>query len=222
MTDLKTELKNRNEKLQRLVKKNNFDAYVVTDADDIWYLTNIEYSPEQRPFILIAYPDKKPLFIVPKLEESHVDVPYLDYDLAAYFDVTSKPGDNWYEVMQNYVATSAKVGIEDNSPLSITANVQAEWVTSDLIKQLRMIKSDYEVAKIEKVAKLTASVVQSTLEHVKAGTTVAETAQIPFKYYGAELAKFTALNPRKTNIVWPAAYSYMPHSIPAQDAVIGS
>ncbi|MDN6671477.1 MAG: aminopeptidase P family N-terminal domain-containing protein, partial [Staphylococcus equorum] len=74
METFETELKNRNKNLQNLLKENNLDAYVITDPEDVWYFSNIAYSPEQRPFFFIAFPNKKPLFIVPKLEESHVDV----------------------------------------------------------------------------------------------------------------------------------------------------
>lgn len=221
METFETELKNRNKNLQNLLKENNLDAYVITDPEDVWYFSNIAYSPEQRPFFFIAFPNKKPLFIVPKLEESHVDVSYLDYDLATYFDVTSKPGDNWYDVLQDYLNPLDKIGIEQNSPLFVTNSVDAHWVVADYVKELRTIKSDYEVAKIEAVAKLTSSVVRSTLDMVKTGTTVGETFQVPFKYHQEDLDKFKESHDRTQNAVWPADYSYMPHSAVKADSVIG-
>lgn len=222
MEKLGTELRNRIENLQTLLKENELDAYIITDPEDVWYFSNIEYSPEQRPFFFVVYPNKKPLFIVPKLEESHVDVPYLEYDLDTYFDVTAKAGDNWYDILKNYIGSLGAVGIEENSPLFVTHEVEANWVIIDYVKNLRMIKSDYEIEKIEAVAKITSDVVKTTLNIVKTGTTVEETAQVPNKFYQEELSKFTGRNQRKQNVVWPADFSYMPHSIVSLDSVIGA
>lgn len=221
MENLETDLKNRMKNLQALLKENNMDAYVITDPEDIWYFSNIEYSPEQRPFFFIAYPEQKPLFVVPKLEESHVDVPYLDYNLATYFDVTAKPGDNWFDILEKYVGTLNTTGIEENSPLFVTNKVKAHWVIADYVKTLRTVKSDYEVDKIETVAKITSDVVKTTLSTVKTGTTVSETIQIPFKFYQEVLSQYTEGSQRKQNVVWPASYSHMPHSVVSPDAKIG-
>ncbi|HAV51811.1 MAG TPA: aminopeptidase P family protein, partial [Leuconostoc mesenteroides] len=69
MSILSDEINNRIQNCQRFLQEKELSAYAVTDVEDIWYLTNIDYSPEQRPFFLIIYPDKKPLMLVPKLEE---------------------------------------------------------------------------------------------------------------------------------------------------------
>lgn len=94
MSILSDEINNRIQNCQRFLQEKELSAYAVTDVEDIWYLTNIDYSPEQRPFFLIIYPDKKPLMLVPKLEESHIDVDYFDYDIQTYFDVTSEVGNS--------------------------------------------------------------------------------------------------------------------------------
>lgn len=220
MDILSKELQDHYRKLQTQLVKDDLDAYVVTDAEDIWYFSNIEYSPEQRPFIFIAYPDKQPLFIVPKLEESHVDVPYFSYDLVTYFDVTAKSGDNWFDILRLYISAEDTVGIEDNAPLFIFSKIETHWVVLNYVKNIRMIKSDYEIGKIHEVEKITSLVVKTTLEQVKYGTTVIETFQIPYKYHMKELSKYKGINMRTQNAVWPAAYSYMPHSIPDADAKI--
>lgn len=220
MDRLANELKDRYRKLQAKLVKNNLDAYVITDAEDIWYFSNIEYSPEQRPFIFIAYPDKQPLFIVPKLEESHVDVPYFSYDLVTYFDVTAKSGDNWYDILRLYISEENHVGIEANAPLFIFSKIKTNWLILNDVKNSRMIKSEYEIEKIHEVAKIVSSVVKTTLERVKYGTTVIETFQIPYKYHMKELSKYKGINMRTQNAVWPATYSYMPHSIPDATAKI--
>lgn len=149
MSILSDEINNRIQNCQRFLQEKELSAYAVTDVEDIWYLTNIDYSPEQRPFFLIIYPDKKPLMLVPKLEESHIDVDYFDYDIQTYFDVTSEVGQNWYEVVTKKFEGLDKIGIESNALLEIPAKAPTvDWQPNDIIKKLREIKSAYEIAKI--------------------------------------------------------------------------
>ena len=49
---LKKELIQRINTLQDAIKRCGLDAYIVTAEQDIWYLTNITYKPEERPFLL--------------------------------------------------------------------------------------------------------------------------------------------------------------------------
>ncbi|MCH4165991.1 MAG: aminopeptidase P family N-terminal domain-containing protein, partial [Lentilactobacillus diolivorans] len=135
MNSLQTEIKHRITTLQNNLQDNDLDAYVITDQEDIWYFTNINYKPEQRPFLFVVYPDKKPLFVVPKLEADHFTVPYFDYDLDHYFDVTSKSGQNWYEVLTSYLGGLSKVGIEANGQLLMTHFTQGiNWETKFLVQ----------------------------------------------------------------------------------------
>ncbi|MGY3772534.1 aminopeptidase P family N-terminal domain-containing protein [Tetragenococcus solitarius] len=36
--------------MQRLLKENKLDGYIITDSEDVWYFSNILYRPEQRTF----------------------------------------------------------------------------------------------------------------------------------------------------------------------------
>ncbi|KAL3946064.1 proline dipeptidase [Lactobacillus hilgardii] len=223
MNSLQTEIKHRITTLQNNLQDNDLDAYVITDQEDIWYFTNINYKPEQRPFLFVVYPDKKPLFVVPKLEVDHFTVPYFDYDLDHYFDVTSRSGQNWYEVLTSYLGGLSKVGIEANGQLLMTHFTQGiNWETKFLVQNQRMIKSNYELDKLQYVSDICSSVVQKTLEMSKTGTKVSDTYKLAMQVGAEEMAKHFSLENRTINAVWPSEYSFMPHSIPDMNAKIGA
>ncbi|KRM95320.1 proline dipeptidase [Liquorilactobacillus aquaticus DSM 21051] len=203
------------------IKESNLDAYVVTDPEDIWYLTNINYSPEQRPFLFLLFPDQKPLFIVPKLEETHVEVPYFTYNIDTYFDVTSEKGHNWYEVLANVLEGKKRVGIENNAQLFITQEEpNINWISKTIIKELRAVKSAYELNKIKFTAKQCSDVLCQTLDMVKTGTAIAEAYMLPYKMKQDIIQNNFSITNRITNCVWNADYSYMPHSIPDLDSIV--
>ncbi|MGQ2285545.1 M24 family metallopeptidase [Leuconostoc pseudomesenteroides] len=220
---VQNELKNRLEKLKEKIVQLDLDAYVLTDPEDVWYLSNIEYSPEQRPFLLVIYPTQDPMFIVPRLEVNHVKVPYFEFSIQEYFDVTSKEGLNWFDVTSKELKSLKKVGIETNGLINITYSTpDINWEGHHLLQDQRMIKSNNEINKIKYVANMCSRVVNQTLDIVKTGTTVLETYSVPMKYESQEIAKHFSTSNRTTNAVWPADFSYMPHSIPNMNATIGS
>lgn len=221
MNALEQEIQNRLTKCREKLVERNMEAYVITDSEDIWYLTNINYSPEQRPFFLIVFANQDPLFIVPKLEESHVQVPYFKYTIDTYFDVTAKKGQNWFEVVTRHLVNVNHVGVEDNVPWYLTYQTgDINWTPGDIIKQLRTIKSDYELDKIQFTAKVCSDVVCQTLATVHTGSNVLDLYMLPHKTQSEVISKNFSLTNRITNGVWPASYSYMPHSIPAMDAQV--
>lgn len=223
MNSLTTELQQRISTLQNKLRTADLEAYVITDQEDIWYFTNINYKPEQRPFVLIMYPDRKPLFVVPKLEVDHFTVPYFDYELDNYFDVTSKAGSNWYEVLGEHLKNFSRVGIEGNSQLLMTHfTSEINWVVKFIVQNQRMIKSEYELDKLQYVADICSKVVKQTLKISRTGTKIVDTYKIAMQVGAEEMTKHFSLENRTINAVWPAEYSFMPHSIPDLNAAIGA
>src|SRR3954464_7668552 len=109
---LKQELTNRMKQLQERLITNEYDAYIITAEEDIWYYTNITYKPEERPFFIIVVPEQTPTLLVPKLEESHVHKSIIDYDIVSYWEFPSSNGSNWYDKLNQLIQGYSRVGIE--------------------------------------------------------------------------------------------------------------
>ncbi|KRL03289.1 proline dipeptidase [Liquorilactobacillus hordei DSM 19519] len=64
--------------------------------------------------------------------------------------------------------------------------------------------------------------VKQTLKIAKTGTKVVDTYKIAMQVGAEEMTKQFSLENRTINAVWPAEYSFMPHSIPDLNATIGA
>ncbi|CAH1851861.1 hypothetical protein [Convivina intestini] len=181
----------------------------------------MNYKPEQRPFILVIFPIGQPLFIIPKLEENHFHITYFDYTLESYFDVTANPGKNWFDILGHHLQGLDRVGIESNSQIIISHFMSAiNWDIKFLVQNQRMIKSNYELEKLQYVDDLASWATNETLRIAKTGMLVADAYQLGMKIGSEEIQKHFSLENQTINAGWPAEYSYMPHSIPALDATI--
>lgn len=223
---LKPELLSRIKNLQLAMKESDYDAYIVTAEEDIWYFTNITYKPEERPFFLIItkYVHHDPILIVPKLEESHVKKGIFDYEIITYWDYPSPEGENWFDVVNTYLQSFDKIGIENNVTAEVYFKLQAkEIVPSQLVKKQRKVKSAYEIEQITRSASVCDEAIDTILKSVYKGATVVEPFALS-RQVQMELIKSQQFDPITTSLlsaVWPAPISAMPHSVPELDDRLG-
>lgn len=217
---LKQELLNRIKSLQEKMKAHSFDAYIITAEEDIWYFTNITYRPEERPFFLIItkFPHHEPMFVVPKLEESHVQKGIFTSHIISYWDYPAPQGENWYEVVNELLQKYERIGIEDNVQTEVFFKLEAkEIVRSQLVKEQRKVKSMYEIEQITFSSAICDVAMETILKTVYKGATVIEPFTLS-RQVQVELIKKQEFDPITTSLlsaVWPAPLSAMPHSVPA-------
>lgn len=214
---LKQELETRIAKLKVKMEANGYDAYVVSSQEDIWYYTNITYSPEERPFFIVISLDSKPTLVVPKLEEAHVQKGILDTEIVSYWDYPSPAGENWFERLSGVLQKFQYIGVEANIPAEHYVRIQGSHVElCHFIAAERQIKSEYEIERIRFCANIADRTMMDIFKKASRETMVLEMsalAQIP----QVELIKTKQLDPLNTNllaVVWPAPESAMPHGVP--------
>ncbi|NLZ91774.1 MAG: aminopeptidase P family protein, partial [Clostridiales bacterium] len=152
---LRKELIQRISSLQDTMKRCSLDAYIVTAEEDIWYLTNITYRPEERPFFIVMAPQQKPILIVPKLEEAHVHKAIIDCEIISYWEYPSPANENWYDVLNKILKKYARVGIESNVKAEVYFKIQAkELICDELVAVQRQVKSSLELEMIRTSAKI--------------------------------------------------------------------
>ena len=221
---LKHELMNRIERLQQAMKAESMDSYIITAEDDIWYFTNITYKPEERPFFLIISHDQQPVLVVPKLEESHVYKGILDCKVITYWDYPSPEGENWYEVLEEFLKRYDRVGLEDNVKTNVFLHIKAkELVPSGLVETQRKIKSSYEIEMIRTSAKISDKAMGLIFNSAYKGATVVEPFALS-RSVQTELIRTKQFDPITTSLltaVWPAPISSMPHSVPSLNDRLG-
>lgn len=58
--------------LQSKVADHNFEMFIVTSLESIFYLTGASFEPLERPFFLLIEPQRPPTLLVPKLDHEHM------------------------------------------------------------------------------------------------------------------------------------------------------
>jgi Xaa-Pro dipeptidase len=221
---LKNELEQRIRLLQEKIEKHSMEAYIVTAEEDIWYLTGITYRPEERSFFIVVSPKRKPILVVPKLEEAHVHKGIIDCEIIAYWEYPSPPGKNWYDILNGILERFSRVGIEVNVKSDVFLNIEAkELVRAGFVAEQRQVKSPLELKMIRSSAKICDEAMGTLFNSVYPGASVVETFALSKNVQNGLIraGNFDPITTTLLTVAWPAPLSAMPHSIPGLNDRLG-
>lgn len=213
----KSELESRIVRLQKQLGEQKLDAFVVATKDNLWYLADITYEQQERPFFIIISPKDKPVLLVPKLEERHLKKAAIDCTIISYWEYPSPKGENYYDILQDILKDCSKIAVESNIRLDIFEKVvAAEIIPCDWINEMRKVKSTAELELIKISAKATDLAMNRIFNNAYAGESILETFTIA-KSTQQDLIRNKTFDPMTTSlltVVWPAPINSMPHFIP--------
>lgn len=143
------EISRRVAKVQAGISEMGLDYYLCHDPDNIFYLTNFANFVHERPFILLVPSTGRPVFLMPKLEEPHVRTRAVgEFDYLPYLEFPAPEGQQWSDGLRTVLEPQHKVGVESMCPLAIAGAVPGETTATDIVAEIRMIKSDFEIGRI--------------------------------------------------------------------------
>ncbi|MFW9880332.1 MAG: M24 family metallopeptidase [Candidatus Thorarchaeota archaeon] len=143
------ELSNRLRKVRKLMKEQDLDYYIAFNPVNIYYLTNFAFYVHERPFILIIEIDGVPKMLIPKLEEGHFESKArCEIEFVIYYEFPARTGENWDDYYQKQINPEGRVGIESELPIGIVNKTPGEIIVSDIIDEIRIIKTSYEISRI--------------------------------------------------------------------------
>lgn len=213
------ELSNRLGKVRELMKEQDLDYYISFNPANIYYLTNFAFYVHERPFILIIEKEGLPKMLIPRLEKGHFESrARSEIEFVIYYEFPARTGDNWYDNYQKLINTNAKVGIESELPIGIANKTPGKLVVSDIIDELRIIKTDYEIGRIYHACRVVNKGHKILLKKCRPKIlefalykeiTDAMTSKI---VQDIPNANFRAIE--TTGAVWPPSISHDPHLIP--------
>lgn len=211
------ELSTRLERMQAELSRAGLDAYIVSAEENIWYLTNLVYKPEERPFFIVVPAEGRPTLVVPTLEARHLGTPPIDSDVVSYWEFPSPEGAGWADVLRNAVKGRLSIGVEGKMKASVARELKdLSPVVADVVEGLRLVKSPYEIERIRASARIASASMGNLLGTASFGASVIETFTVS-KSVQTKLIKSGDFNPLSTNLLtvaWPAPQSAMPHSVP--------
>ena len=180
-------------RLRAAMARMNLDAYVTSTPDNTYYLTHFANYVHERPFVLVIGRDGPPRFVAPRLEIPHIRHRAVGgMELVSYREFPAPAGEGWEDALADALGGAARIGVESIAPLQLIDALTGDHVRADLIDDLRMVKSDYELARIAYVcARLT-----EVHDDMMSGTGPGETmAAFNSKHIGALMKRVLADNP---------------------------
>jgi len=213
----KHEYLDRMKKLQDSISKINLDAFLVTSQDSIYYLTGVTYIPLERPFFIIAYPDRQVELLAPALDQEHLkEAPNIGI-VHRYWDYPSPKGEGWPERLLELVSGVKKLGVEPSLPQEIAVHLSKLNPTIySLIETLRLVKSPDEVNMLRQAAHFAKKGMEAIIHTSYDGVSEIEIFSLG-RSIQMEVIKTTEFDPLNTSVltaVWPARLGLQPHGIP--------
>ena len=149
-------------------------AYVVVDVHNVYYLTNFANYVHERPFILVVFRDGPMRFVVPTLERAHVEARAIaPVDLLDYPEFPAPAGDEWSDRLADVLADTVAVGVESTCPLFVAAVLTGEPTPVDVVDEVRMLKSDYEIGRLAHAGTVVSDAHRETMDRVAPGDIMA-------------------------------------------------
>jgi Xaa-Pro dipeptidase len=157
--------------------------------------------------------------VAPLLETSHVRARArcaLDY--VTYYEFPAPAGDNWHDCYRTLIENDARVGIESAMPVRIAEQTPGTTVVTDIIDEVRIVKSDYEIGRNVHACQVVDLGHEKLLETCRPGV---QEGAIYGAVTGAMMAKILSDIPeaniivsRAVGAVWPPSLSHDPHLVP--------
>ncbi|MBW2237219.1 MAG: aminopeptidase P family protein [Deltaproteobacteria bacterium] len=215
----KDELAARLARVQSRMRAEGLDAYVSFDPVNVYYLTNFANNVHERPFLLVIPPQGTPTIVAPLLETSHVRArARCDLEYATYYEFPAPEGENWWDVYAQVVDAGARVGIEPAMPSGIRERTPGTTVISDIIDDVRIVKSAYEIGRNVHACRVVELGHEKLLENARPGTVVgalyAASSQAMMARILGDIPHANLVVTRTVGAVWPPSISHDPHLIP--------
>ncbi len=149
------EMARRLERVRERMAVERLDAYVVHCPDNVFYLTNFANYVHERPFVLVVPREGAMRFVVPHLEKEHVRVRAVgNIELARYFEFPAPEGETWSDRLRDALGAAKRIGVESVCPLQVADEIHGTRVRTDVVDEVRMVKTDYEIGRLAHAAQI--------------------------------------------------------------------
>lgn len=211
------ELAGRLTRVREKMAAENLDYYVAYDPVNIFYMTNFFNYVHERPFILVIGKEGIPRFLVPKLEIPHVQSRIkCELELVQYFEYPAPTGENWYDYYQKLFSVNARVGVEPAMTLEIFKKTPGEIVITDIIDEVRFIKSDFEIGRYIHACDVLKTGFNKLAEIIKPGSMLFELyGEVSKEMMARAVLEVPEVNPLATKLAamaQPPSISHDPHN----------
>lgn len=173
------EMQLRKEKVMSQMEAKGYDALVIFDPDNVFWLTHFANFVHERPFILILDSQGVLNFVVPKIESTHVNTRKVgEINLVEYTEFPAKEGKEWRTIFTQTVANYKKIGFEENSPYFVVEALGERGQVTPIVEEARFTKSAYELARINYSSQLANETFEELLAMARPGLSAMESNKV--------------------------------------------
>jgi Xaa-Pro dipeptidase len=214
------EMRRRHEAVVAATRAAGLRHHVVTDTENIFYLTAATFTPLERPFFLVVGADGSRRMLVPMLEVDHMRKAWglAEDDIRFYREFPAPEGEGWADRLTGDGLVGAPFAFDDATPASVAAALSAAGGRAlDLLAGVRTVKSDWEIARIERAAHYADLGVEDVLRVAARRGSVADTFACAGALTRRIVREVPGWDPKTTRVIaaaWPAPWSAEPHSMP--------
>ena len=173
----------RMEKLYQSMRARNIGGFLFNAGPTLTYLTGLHFSLMERPVLLVIFPGKRPVLILPELEMRKLDHAAIQLDAYPYPEDPSQ----WVKIFQNGLAhfqfSGQTIGMEPGQLRLLEFQLVKKAVDalepvdgSQTIGDVRALKDDREIEAIQKAVSIAQKGLEQTLSHIKIGMSEFEVA----------------------------------------------
>lgn len=169
------EYRQRMQRLQQRVTESELDTLIVSADHNIHYLTGAPSDSGDRRILLVVPSGGTPALIVPRLEEDKMSVAIAVDNTLVYWEKDAKLGRGWEDRLQEVLGTAKTVGLDPHAYVEVLAQLtDREVQVSELVEDLRVIKSDAEITLTRRAAHYWTKTMGAMLSIAKAGLPISD------------------------------------------------
>lgn len=173
------EMQARKDKVMAEMAVQGYDAVVIFDPDNVFWLTQFANFVHERPFILVMDKQGTLNFVVPKIESTHVNSRKVgEVNLIEYIEFPAAIGQDWKTIFTQTVADYSRVGFEENAPYFVVEALGQRGSVTPIVEEARFTKSAYELARINYACELANETFEELLALAKPGLGAMESNKI--------------------------------------------
>jgi Xaa-Pro dipeptidase len=219
----RNEIASRIERVRFEMRALGVTHYVCQSPDNIFYLTNVAIQVHERPFILVLPEHGTPVFLIPKLDQWQIPRRSVGaVEFLHYAEFPAPAGLRWSDKLLSLVQGGVAIGIETVCPQYVANVIPGKRVVADIVDDVRMVKSEFEIARIAYSSQLMSAAHVQLLAMAEPGKSVRETyrlAEDMTRRMLSDNADANVLATRMFAMVQPGKYSHDPHNFYADSTM---
>ncbi|HCY82284.1 MAG TPA: X-Pro dipeptidase, partial [Xanthomarina gelatinilytica] len=157
------EFQNRLDKACQALKTKGLDALYINAGTNLYYFTNTTWNPSERMVGALLFANGQLKYIVPEFEiGTFNDYKGMDGELIAWAEYESP-----VQKISEHVSEGIRLAVDDSTAFAMVSRFQEHKKfrissAEELIRNIRMLKSEAEIAQIQYAMDLTMQVHQAT------------------------------------------------------------